>query len=65
MISKGGSRRKTGSTINEDILQSLQLRDRPRAEGLSEAMQGPPVMPAGDQLAALAKVRAVHQSLTA
>ena len=38
------------------MLKGLGLRDAPRAEILSEALQGPPIQPVGDQLAALSQV---------
>lgn len=41
------------------MLKGLGLRDAPRAEVLSEALQGPPVQPVGDQLAALSQVRKI------
>ena len=45
-----------GSTVNEEMLRGLGLRDPPRAEVLSEALQGPPIQPPGDQLAAMSQV---------
>lgn len=57
------SHRKTGSTINEEMLQGLHARDPPRAEGLSEAMQGPLPAPPGDQLAALSQVKSTFPVL--
>ena len=46
-----------GSTINEEMLQGLHERDPPRAEGLSEALQGPPAPSPADQLAGLSQAR--------
>ncbi len=43
--------------LNEEMLKGLELRDPPRAEGLSEALQGPPTQPPGEQLASLSQVR--------
>lgn len=55
-ISKHRRRGAGGSTVNEELLRGLGLRDAPRAEVLSEALQGPPIQPPGDQLAALSQV---------
>ena len=56
-ISKHSRSRAGGSTVNEELLRGLGLRDPPRAEVLSEALQGPPIQPPGAQLAALSQVR--------
>jgi len=55
-ISKHRRSGQGGSTASEEMLKGLGLRDAPRAEGLSEALQGPPTQPPGEQLASLSQV---------
>lgn len=52
---RGGGEK--GSTVNEEMLKGLGSKDAPRVEVLSEALQGPPIEPVRDQLAALSQVR--------
>ena len=46
--------------MNEEMLKGLGPRDAPRAESLSEALQGPPIQSPEDQLAALSQVTVRH-----